>query len=115
MNNANTNANGWPVTELRTWLGDTILPTIDATIRSNIKTVSKTSYDKTTSADLTSDETIWLPSAREVFGGNTYEQSGPIYSGLFTNATTRIKNVNWWLRSASSSSAINFRYVSVSG
>ena len=120
MNATNTNANGWPVTEMRTWLRDTILPTIDATIRSNIKTVSKTSYDKTTSADLMSDETIWLPSAREVFGGSTYEQSGPIYSGLFTNDTTRTKRINssaarWWLRSAGPSSSQYFRYVSTTG
>lgn len=121
MNATGTNANGWPVTEMRKWLRDTILPTLDETIRNNIKTVSKTSYDKTTGGDLTTDETIWLPSAREVFGGSSYEASGPIYSGLFTStASTKFKTVNgyattWWLRSATSKSNDIFRFVSSAG
>ena len=119
MNPTATNENGWPDTDMRTWLSETILPTIDETIRNNIKEVSKTSYDHTTSADVTSTDKLWLPSIREVFGGTIYEQSGPIYSGLFKDANSRIRKYNnstgyWWLRSAYAGDS-NFQHVFANG
>lgn len=122
MNATNTNANGWPVTEMRTWLRDTILPTLDSTIRANIKEVSKTSYDYTTQADLTSNETIWLPSLREMFGASQpgAESSGCTYTAFFNSNTARIKTISgsaasWWLRSANSSGTSSFWLVSSNG
>ena len=120
MNSTATNADGWPTTEMRTWLSGTILPTIDETIRNNIKEVSKTSYDYTTKADVTSTDKLWLPSMREVFGGTSYEQSGPIYSGLFKDANSRIRRQSgaanyWWLRSAISNSGTYFWCVNNNG
>ena len=41
MNTSSTNSNGWAQSEMRTWLRETILPTLDSTIQSNIKEVTK--------------------------------------------------------------------------
>lgn len=120
MNASSTNADGWPATEMRTWLRNTILPTIDSSIRSHIVDVNKTYYDYTDSTTETSSDNIWLASAREIFGGTSYESSGPDYTTLFTNTTSRIKKRSgtaqyWWLRSARSGSADLFRRVYDSG
>ena len=120
MNATNTNANGWPTTEMRTWLRDTILPTIDSSIRSHIVDVDKTYYDYTDKTTETSSDNIWLASAREIFGGTSYESSGPDYTTLFIDNANRIKKrfgeaKFWWLRSASSGNADDFRYVRSNG
>ena len=119
MNSTGTNANGYPATDvMRPYLNDTILPLVPEVVRQHIKAVSKTSYDKTTGADVTSTEKLWIPSAREIFGGSSYEQSGPVYSTIYKDSTSRKKTkfgsssfAGWWLRSAHSSSDANFRNV----
>ena len=115
MNSSGSNANGYPVCEMKTYLNDTIFPLIPEVIRTHIKPVSKTSYDKTTGADVTSTEKLWIPSAREIFGGTSYEQSGPVYSTIYKDSTSRKKAVfgsssfaNWWLRSAISANDTGF-------
>ena len=118
MNATATNANGWPETEMRTWLNDTILPLISSDVRTAIKEVTKTSYDRTTSADVTSNDKLWIPSAREVFTSSSYgyESSGPTYTTVFNSSSTRTKykgvsaNI-WWLRSAYRSYTTDFQYV----
>ena len=58
-------------------------------------------------------------SAREAFGGTSYEQTGPVYSGLFKDNTARIRYkqsgsaISWWLRSAYST--LRFRIVGNGG
>jgi hypothetical protein len=100
----------------------TIWNKLPANVKSLIKAVSKTSYDKTTDGDLTSTEKLWIPSAREIFGGSSYEQSGPVYSTIYKDSNSRKKtnfglssSTNWWLRSARSSSDKHFRTVASSG
>ena len=122
MNATSTNANGWPDTEMRSWLNDTVLPLIPSDVRTAIKEVTKTSYDKTTSADVTSNDKLWIPSAREVFTSSSYgyESSGPTYTTVFDSSSARIKYKGtsastWWLRSALSSGTSHFQYVSSSG
>ena len=120
MNATDSNADGWPATEMRTWLRDTILPTIDSSIRSHIVDVNKTYYDYTDKTTETSSDNIWLASAREIFGGTSYESSGPDYTTLFIDQTSRIKKCSgeakvYWLRSASSSLAGGFRSVGSDG
>ena len=119
MNSRSTNANGYPASAMKTYLEGTIWGKIPATVQSLIQTVKKTSYDNTTNADLTSNLKIWIPSAREIFGGSSYEQSGPVYSDLFADANSRTKKVyglssaaDWWLRSGSGN---RFRAVTSSG
>lgn len=105
MNSTNTTTNGWAATAMRTWLRDTILPTIDSTVRSQIKEVTKTYKDDTTRSTLSISDTVWIPSYREIFGGTSYEDSGCVYTTWFNNASRRRKNLEssgqwWWLRTA---------------
>lgn len=120
MNATATNENGWPATEMRSWLRETILPTIDSTIRSHIVDVDKTYYDYTTKSTLTSSDNVWLASAKEMFGGTSYESSGPDYTTLFKDNTSRIKKHSgaasyYSTRTANSNYADSFRSVSGSG
>ena len=123
MNATNINTDGWAAAEMRTWLNDTVLPTIDSTVRSAMKPVIKTYYDMTSNSTLSTTDTLWIPSWREVSlptGNASNETSGHIYSGLFANANaTRIKyntatmaEASWWLRSAYSNNSSNFAFVS---
>ena len=121
MNTQGTNANGWAQSEMRTWLRETILPTLDSTIQSNIKEVTKTYYDKTTTSTLSITDTVWIPSAREIYGGTSYESAGCDYTSLFNSDPARIKyNTSgtagsWWLRSANSGYDTSFRSVNYGG
>ena len=119
MNSSNVTTDGWAATAMRTYLRDTLLPTLPDNVKAAIKEVNKTYKDYTTSSTLTIADTIWIPSGREVFGGTSYENDGVIYSGLFDSAANRIKcNASgaaaaWWLRSATSGTY--FYYVNSSG
>lgn len=112
MNSSNTTTGGWASSDMRTYLTDTILPLIPTNVRNQIKTVDKTYYDYGSTSTLTSSDSIWIPSTREVCftGGNLKETSGVQYSSLFTGDTARIKYnssgsaTSWRLRSASSGS-----------
>ena len=121
MNATRTNANGWAQSGMRTWLRETILPTLDSTIRSNIKEVTKTYSDKTTSSTLSITDTVWIPSGREMFGGTSYEDSGCDYTSFFDSNLARVKcNTSysadsWWLRSVSSGTGTHFRIVTSNG
>ena len=107
MNNEYTNANGWAASEMRTYLQSDIWALIQTDVQNAIVAVDKTYYDYTTKSTLTCSDKVWIPSFREVNYGSKAEDSGVIYSELFTNANARIKNLNgsaayWWLRSAES-------------
>ena len=109
---------GWENTEMRSYLKDTIKPLIPSEVRSAIKEVTKYTRIYNTSVavvnNVTSTDDVWIPSGREIFGGTSYETSGPMYTTVFPDATSRIKKragsaSSWWLRSASNTS--NFYYV----
>ena len=92
MNSTNTTAGGWVDSEMRTYMRETLFPKIEQTVRSNIKEVNKTYKSVTpTNGVLTVADTVWIPSSREIFGGTSYEDSGPIYSSVFDSAANRIK------------------------
>lgn len=119
MNYSNTTTGGWESTAMRTYLKNTIKPLIPAAVVAGIKEVTKysKSVDPANNNATTTDD-VWIPSAREIFGGTSYESSGPVYTDLFDRASARIKNLNgsaggWWLRSASDTAY--FRYVDSSG
>lgn len=124
MNETKTNADGWAVSGMRTWLQSTVYDGLDSSLKTAIKAVDKTYYDKTSNSTKTASDTLWIPSWREV-GASTSdgscESSGPIYSGFFTNNTSRIKydtSINtqtWWLRSAHYNSTGNFTSLNTSG
>lgn len=109
MNPTNDTTGGWASSNMRAWLRETIYPMIDSTIRNRIVAVTKDYYDAKTSSRLTISDTVWIPSEYEIFGTTSYENSGTLYTGVFTNTTSRIKKLGlngsaygWWLRSASS-------------
>ena len=102
---------GWENTEMRTYLKETIKPLIPEAVRTHIKSVKKYTkiYDTSVSAvnNVESTEDVWIPSMREIFGGTSYETTGPVYTVVYSDSTSRIKyNVTggsaawWWLRSA---------------
>lgn len=105
MNATGTNTGGWPATEMRTYLLSTIKALIPSNVASRINKVNKTYYNYTTNSTLTNVDSLWIPSAREMFGGTSYEDSGVDYTTLFKNSQSRIKTLNgtanyYWLRSA---------------
>ena len=120
MNPTGDTTGGWASSNMRAWLRETIYPMIDSTIRNRIVAVTKNYYDAKTSSRLTISDTVWIPSEYEIFGTTSYENSGTLYTGVFTDATSRIKKYGlngsaggWWLRSACSGA--NFRGVYNSG
>ena len=117
MNETSTNENGYPATEMYTWLAEqrANLPDI---IKNNLKTVKKTYYDYTTNSTLSVNTDFWLFSNREI--GSTVEDSGCTYDQFFTSNSKRIRRTtsgtasSWWLRSALSDSKY-FWYIAGDG
>ena len=118
MNPNDTNKGGWPESEMRIWLRESIMPLFPENVKSNIKEVTKYTYSETST--ISSKDTIWIPSMREVAGagGDSYEpysrfticweNRGPMYISAFPNNKTMKKyhigasaSSWWWLRSAS--------------
>ena len=101
---------GWPLSEMRSYYKNTLKALIPEAVRNSIKEVSKSNYVTNTAGSMernTSVEDVWMPSYREIFGGTSCEQSGPMYTTLFSDAASRIKKRPtassgewWWLRSA---------------
>lgn len=118
---------GWAQSEMRTYMS-TLKAKIPSSVAAAIKTVVKTNYNNDSSGtsasayrDTTNDD-VWIPSKREIFGGTDHETEGPIYSVVYSDANSRKKmkvgatSVNrWWLRSADPGSASIFRIVSSAG
>lgn len=115
---------GWEKSEMRSYLKDTILPLIPTEVSKRIVDVTKYTriYNTAGSAvnNVATTENVWIPSYREIFGGTSLETQGVMYTGLFTDATSRIKyKVGassasvWWLRSADG--VISFRSVYSNG
>lgn len=118
MNATTTNLGGWLDSEMRSWLQNDVYSTLPNDIQNVITGVNKTYYDFKTDSTLTCEDTIWLPSAREIFGGSDYENSGVDYTNHFTDELTRKKGgLPWWLRSAAGSydGDNSFSYVNGNG
>jgi len=129
MNPTDTTTGGWADCEQRDYMQRAILPNINSAVRSNIKPVTKISYDYSTSSNITTTDSVWIPSEYEMTGTTDIaEKTGACYTGLFgtvahsSPSTSRIKKHNpcgtgsaggWWLRSASS--ALRFHCVGSSG
>jgi len=103
MNATSTTSGGWADSEMRSWLASDVLTLIPQEIRSHIVSVKKTYYTVTPSIEtLVSDDSIWIPSAREASLDVTTESSGVRYSAYFSQKKkyygTTLKH--WFLRSA---------------
>lgn len=120
MRTDNTNASGWGTSAMRTYLHNDIWALIPAEVQASIVAVDKTYYrrigDPTTA---TSSDKLWVPSSREVLG-NGNEDSGVVYSEIFTNSNSRVRTLDgtasyWWLRSAHHVNVNTFWSVTSSG
>lgn len=113
MNGTNiTTKTSWDTSYVRTWLRTVIFEQIDPVVRNAIKGVTKT-YEAINQTTLlaetrSSTDTLWVPSIREVFGYDGYEDSGQKYTAYFDNASKVKKRgiagtaVAWYLRSLQS-------------
>ena len=106
MNNSGTTAGGYDASKMKTHITTDLLPTFE--LKDMVKEVTKTSRLSDGTLQ-TTNEKLWLASAREMFGnGSSYESSGCVYNDFFSSDAKRVKRLNgsasvWWLRSASSS------------
>lgn len=115
MNSSNVTTDGYAGSNMYKTTLPNLKAGIDETIQGYMKSVKKTWKDVTSSSTKTSDETFWIPSNREIFGGTSYENAGCVYTGFFTDAASRIKKRSgsangWWLRSAYSTAHFGFVY-----
>lgn len=99
---------------MRAWLRETVLPLMPEEVRSGIKEVTKYSYSYEEQKGVTTTDTIWIPSAREVFladdpdwVNDCYEKDGAAYTEVFKDDDSRVRGRAgasgaswWWLRSA---------------
>ena len=102
---------GWSESEMRSYLRSTVFPLIPSEVAAAIKPVSKYSRITDNLGSLVdnkkSDDTIWIPSAREIGVDATIESNCPQYSDAFPNDASRVMSAvgessasPWWLRSA---------------
>lgn len=120
MNFTNTTEGGWADCECRKFLNDTIYEQIPENVRNRILAVDKTyAAVSWSSSTATVSDKLWIPSRREIQGGNGFENTGidytdfsgfstlKRYSGLSSNSS------QWGLRSVFSD--INFYTIAPSG
>lgn len=124
MNASNTNQGGWRDSEMRSWLNQTVLGVLPASLQSGIKAMTKYSYDyQAATRNVATTDKLWIPSRQEVFGeSDTYETMGQYYSLIFKDASSRVRRYGyngstgyWWLRSAYSGATDGFRVVRSNG
>ncbi|MBE5830801.1 MAG: hypothetical protein E7306_03570 [Butyrivibrio sp.] len=124
---SNTNAGGWNASDLRTWLNQTFITSLPSDLQAVIsaKPVKATSGSQVNQI-VTSNDKIWIPTEKEVFGGITYsgstENSVNNQYPVFTNAASRVRTqgvngaaVNVWLASPHVSDSTAFCIVATSG
>lgn len=92
---------GYPASEMKTYLDTTVKALLPEVVRNNLTPVVKHSIGFTASGEvfteMSSVETIWIPSDREIFG--IYESIGPVYSPSTRSRYNGIDPISWWLRS----------------
>ncbi len=94
MKNSGNTTCGYTSSDMYTTLAN-LKSQIDSTIQGYIKPVTKTWKDYGAGETRSSTETFWIPSAREISGGTTYEDSGCDYTSKFSSASNRIKKLNF--------------------
>ena len=100
MNPTNSNAGGWPASEMRSWLQKRYLAGLPAALRRMLVSVhiSSVDYGAGTAGILESEDKVYLPSMREMNGTNTEPF---VYCGeqipWFTSDRVRIKFAGYTL------------------
>ena len=136
MNSTNTNVGGWPASEMRTYVNDTIYESLPKELRDNIiNTTVVSGYGPSDTSNFTTIDKLYLLSTKEVWGKEVtssvinydtaenetrqldyYNRIGVTTS----NKSGAIKQYNgsstyWWLRSVHSSYDYSFYYVVSNG
>ena len=113
---------GWELSELRSYLKNTIKPLIPSNVRAAIKEVTKYTriYQATPEQavdNVATTEDVWIPGRHEMNFSTSYEAQSPVYNSAFPDNASRVKkNVNtgsaawWWLRSAHYDCFANYVY-----
>ena len=137
MNSSMTNVDGWPASEMRTYVNNDIYNALPEGLKENIINTKVVSSHGSTSGEtnFTSEDKIYLLSTKEVWGkeGTTntinydtaesetrqldYYKANGVTTANYSGA---IKNYNgspwyWWLRSAISINTYTFCYVNNTG
>ena len=123
MNAELTSEGGWPASDLRAWMQESVLPLFPEEVSSNIKEVMKYSYSYSDSQTISSSDKIWIPGRKEVFGEEvSQELEGPEYLNVFPDDASRIRKhidasepICWWIRSAAGNYDANFDFVDTEG
>ena len=121
MNYGNTNSGGWRKCQMRT----SLLPTLQSRMPDTLAKVKVpyVDYDNQ-STILYSDDYLFLPAEKEVFGTHTYsptvEANALTQFAYYKNGGSKIKSfsggaVIWWLRSVPYSGSSLFCFVNTSG
>ena len=127
QHNSDTNVGGWNASDLRTYLNNTFFGMLPADLQAVIseKPVKATSGNKVNTITISNDK-VWIPTEKEVFGSITYSGSAesavnnqyPIYTDASSRVRTQGANgaaVDVWLASPTISTAAGFCYVTTSG
>ena len=102
MNETKTNDGAWEGSDLRSWLQSDFYSLLPADLQDAIVVVNKT-YMKANTENGTCQDSLWIPSSREVTGDTSKEKSGATYSSYITSDMLKKANLdgaktNWWLR-----------------
>ena len=128
MNSTATNAGGWNVSQMRTYLNDTVYPTLPNDLKNVIVEKTHMRGEGTISSNLVSaSDKLWLPTNYEMFGTKSGEfhddAAHNIHYSIFPDNASRIKYRKvtptsaryWWLSSANGYYSTSFACVSNDG
>ena len=112
---------GWGKSYIRNTVMPSYLAALPSALQADtgIKEVTKysRSYDAANSLysqNAVTQDRLWIPSHREIFGDTNYETAGNVYTAIFKDASSRIRkyyqgsSASWWLRSVNNSSDARF-------
>ena len=120
MNSTDTNSGGWGKCQMRT----STMPTLQSGMPDTLAQVKVPYVNYNQSTILYSDDYMFLPAEKEVFGTRTYspaaEANALTQFAYYKNGGSKIKNlsgvgVGWWLRSTEFSHSSSFCRVNTSG
>lgn len=124
MNTSASNANGWPNSDLRTYLNETVYPTLPISLKDIIINKTHEYLGGAQSSGLFSaSDKLWLPTYWELFGTGSEDQYRNNHYSIFSNNTSRIKYtraapttyLEWWTSSAYKGNNLSFNYVNSDG
>lgn len=122
--NSSLNTGGWNVSELRTWMHDTLFAALPTDLQQAIKPVIKESDNGFFASTIrNTEDTLWIPSDRELNCENTnavISGQGEPYAA-YTNANSRQKANSgggvstYWTRSTGREGQHFYRYIDSQG